>query len=151
YYDEDGIDGRRRIKVEVTDDAAPRVENLEPDVVLRTPKDKANNKLLVRRKGGKTTTNTLVATRHAILPFKGKISDDICLTEVQWDYTVEEVHVRFSGPPKGTDGKAPEAEVELSPAVPFARAVSVLQYTPGTPMWMAPRHLDFVSKAVPLD
>src|SRR5439155_14879774 len=48
YSDADGIEGKRRIRIDVTDDSAPKVEALDLDVVLRNPKDKSGNKLLVR-------------------------------------------------------------------------------------------------------
>lgn len=145
YLDRDGIDGRRRIKIDVADDAAPRVENLDLAVVLRHPKDKSGNKLPIRLPGGKVTSNVYVITRHALVPWKGKLSDDIGLTHAQWDHTVQQVQVELIG------GKEKDQPITPAQLIPYARVVSGLQFGPGPILAYAPRHWLMVTQLVESD
>src|SRR5262249_1089147 len=97
YVDTDGIDGRRRIKIDVTDDAAPKVETLDLLHQLRTPRDKAGQRMPIRILG-RTTSDIYLVTPDALVPWKGRVSDDIGLTGVKWEYSVQQVHVELTQP-----------------------------------------------------
>ncbi len=87
YEDEDNVFGRRRVKVQPKDDAAPLVENFELAAVLRKPKFKEATP--------GAPTDAYLITPDALVPFKGTVSDEVALTQVQWEYAYRQIEIEL--------------------------------------------------------
>ncbi len=129
FNDDDNVKGKRRILIRPDDDRAPEVLDAELMAILRKPR--------FRAEPGKTTQGSaadgFLITPYATLPFKGVIRDDYALTDVRWQYDVEQVEIELVGVGIGKS-KLPTLILQgTTKLVRNALVVSGLQMTPAAP------------------